>query len=214
MAYTTANVSNANVTVTHVYDSTIKDRLIKFNNNPISYDENGCPTSYNGKTYTWTKGKLTSVSSGTIPYGTNNYTYVYDAYGRRTQKNQSMLSLSGSMPSNITINTSYDYDTSGRLIRETILSCYTIGNFITTEKLYLYDESGVIGMIYTDNDISSTYYFDRNIRGDVIGIFDSTGTRIAKYSYDAWGNCTISSTTNSTIANANPFSALALIAFR
>ena len=109
------------------------------------------------------------------------------------------------MPSNITINTAYDYDTSGRLIRETILSCYTIGNFITTEKLYLYDESGVIGMIYTDNDISSTYYFDRNIRGDVIGIFDSTGTRIAKYSYDAWGNCTISSTTNSTIANANPF---------
>ena len=205
LAYTTANVSNANVTVTHVYDSTIKDRLVKFNNNPISYDENGCPTSYNGKTYTWTKGKLTSVSSGTIPYGTNNYTYVYDAYGRRTQKNQSMLSLSGSIPSNITINTSYDYDTSGRLIRETILSCYTIGNFITTEKLYLYDESGVIGMIYTDNDISSTYYFDRNIRGDVIGIFDSTGARIAKYSYDAWGNCTISSTTNSTIANANPF---------
>ena len=52
---------------------------------------------------------------------------------------------------------------------------------------------------------SSTYYFDRNIQGDVIGIFDSTGTRIAKYSYDAWGNCTILSTTNSAVANINPF---------
>ena len=204
--YTTDDISGDPTSEdSFTYHSTVKDRLTKFNNLSISYDSNGCPTSYNGKTYTWTKGRLTSVSSGTLPYSVNTYTYVYDAYGRRTQKNQSTVSLSGSTPSNITINTKYDYDSSGRIIRETTVSSYTVGNFITTEKLYLYDESGVIGMIYTANGTSSIYYFDRNIRGDVIGIFDSTGTRVVKYSYDSWGNCTISSTTNSTIANANPF---------
>ena len=86
-----------------------------------------------------------------------------------------------------------------------MLSCYVIGNFITTEKLFLYDESGVIGMIYTNNGTSTTYYFQRNIQGDVIGVYDTNGNEVAKYGYDAWGKCTILSTTNSTIAYANPF---------
>ena len=36
-------------------------------------------------------------------------------------------------------------------------------------------------------------------------IFDTSGNMVAKYLYDAWGNCTISSeTTNAIVANANP----------
>ena len=59
-------------------------------------------------------------------------------------------------------------------------------------------------MVYTANGTSSTYYFDRNIKGDVIGIYDTSGAKIVNYSYDAWGNCTISSSSNLTIAKANP----------
>ena len=59
-------------------------------------------------------------------------------------------------------------------------------------------------MVYTANGTSSTYYFDRNIKGDIIGIYDTSGTKIVNYSYDAWGNCTISSSSNLTIAKANP----------
>ena len=59
-------------------------------------------------------------------------------------------------------------------------------------------------MVYTANGTSSTYYFDKNIKGDVIGIYDTSGTKIVNYSYDAWGNCTISSSSNLTIAKANP----------
>ena len=57
--------------------------------------------------------------------------------------------------------------------------------------MYLYSDSGIVGMVYTANGTSSTYYFDRNIKGDVIGIYDASGAKIVNYSYDAWGNCTI-----------------------
>ncbi|MBO5323695.1 MAG: hypothetical protein J6A88_06315, partial [Oscillospiraceae bacterium] len=37
---------------------------------------------------------------------------------------------------------------------------------------------------------------------DVVGIYNTSGTMVAKYIYDAWGNCTISG--NTAIAKANP----------
>lgn len=63
----------------------------------------------------------------------------------------------------------------------------------------------MVSFIYTTSGASNTYYYDRNIRGDVIGIYDASGTRIVKYGYDSWGNCTILSATDYTVANANPF---------
>ena len=60
-------------------------------------------------------------------------------------------------------------------------------------------------MAYTLNGATTIYYFHRNLLGDVIGIYDTSGTLVAKYLYDAWGNCTISSeTTNNALAKANP----------
>jgi RHS repeat-associated protein len=42
--------------------------------------------------------------------------------------------------------------------------------------------------------------------GDIVAIYDTVGAKVAEYTYDAWGNCKIeSSTTNYTVANANPF---------
>ena len=53
--------------------------------------------------------------------------------------------------------------------------------------------------------VSSIYYFQRNLQGDVVAIYDINGTLKAKYLYDVWGNCTIASeTTDYTVANANP----------
>ena len=112
------------------------------------------------------------------------------------------MSLAGTMPSQTTIATSYDYDNSGRLIRENIVSSYSAGNMSTTEKIYLYDESGVIGMVYTADGTSATYYFRRNLQGDVVAIYNRKGQKQAEYAYDAYGNCTIIDNTNSDIANA------------
>ena len=47
------------------------------------------------------------------------------------------------------------------------------------------------------------YYYVTNLQGDIIAILDSTGNCVAEYSYDAWGNCTITQDTEG-IANINP----------
>ena len=57
---------------------------------------------------------------------------------------------------------------------------HVVGNFITTEKLFLYDEPGVIGMIYTANGTSTTHYFQRNIQGDVVAIYDTNSNKVAE----------------------------------
>ena len=60
-------------------------------------------------------------------------------------------------------------------------------------------------MELTTGGATNLYYFQRNLLGDVIAIYDTNGTLKAKYLYDAWGNCTISSeTTSYDVANANP----------
>ena len=120
IAYTTENVSNDNVTETHVYDSTIKDRLVKFNNISISYDANGCPTYYNGRNYTWTKGKLTRVHCGAAQQPGSLYAdckFTYDAYGRRLSKSYTYDPNPASTSDySYTYNTTYYYDNSGRLV--------------------------------------------------------------------------------------------------
>lgn len=50
---------------------------------------------------------------------------------------------------------------------------------------------------------TTTYYFQRNLLGDVIGIYNTSGTKVSGYAYDAWGNCTITLNTNG-IATKNP----------
>ena len=52
--------------------------------------------------------------------------------------------------------------------------------------------------------------FDKNTLGDVIALRDSNGNIIARYEYDAWGNCTVMNgygtvnTSSSFIGNINP----------
>ena len=67
----------------------------------------------------------------------------------------------------------------------------------------MYDnEDNVCGIIY--NDVP--YYFFKNLQGDVIAIVDKDAQTVAKYSYDAWGVCTISQDSSDCgIATVNPF---------
>ncbi|MBQ5793963.1 MAG: RHS repeat-associated core domain-containing protein, partial [Clostridia bacterium] len=58
-------------------------------------------------------------------------------------------------------------------------------------------------MQYTGSSAAGTYYFQRNLLGDVVGIYNTAGTKVAGYAYDAWGNCTITLDANG-IATRNP----------
>ena len=50
----------------------------------------------------------------------------------------------------------------------------------------------------------TTYYFQRNLLGDVVAIYDTTGTKVVEYAYDAYGNCTIKQGAGNTISKINP----------
>ena len=170
----------------------------------------GCPTTYEGKTATWSKGRLSRLFKGTLATGTSNYNYSYNALGQRVSKSYSYLAgTSGNNPVQAGQVTAYSkdffYDHSGRLIAESGSKTYYGTGAENESIVYLYDESSIIGMEYTLNGATSRYYFQRNLQGDVVAIYNANGVLKVKYLYDAWGNCTISSeTTDYVVANANP----------
>ena len=50
------------------------------------------------------------------------------------------------------------------------------------------------------------FYYLYNLQGDVVAIVRATtGQIVAKYSYDAWGNCTVTNATGYTVGDKNPF---------
>ena len=51
----------------------------------------------------------------------------------------------------------------------------------------------------------STYYYEFNVQGDIIGIIDSTGTKVVEYTYGAWGDILSGTgTLADTIGQRNP----------
>ena len=57
-------------------------------------------------------------------------------------------------------------------------------------------------MIYNDHP----FYFRKNLQGDVIAITEWSGETVARYTYDAWGKCTIVDLARAhEIATVNPF---------
>lgn len=138
----------------------------------FSYDELGNPTEYKGQDFEWTRGRM--LSSGS--QRGNNFTYKYDANNLRYEK-----TVNGT-------RTQYYYN-GERLQGE------KRGNKVI---YYFYGLEGVAGMVYD----GAYYFFEKNIVGDVIGIYSSNHTKVASYDYDAWGNIL---TKSGTLADINPF---------
>ena len=104
----------------------------------------------------------------------DNLSFSYNANGIRTRKGDIYYELDGS---NIISETKYN-----NTIR------------------YYYSNSGLIGFRYNNE----YYYYEKNLQGDITGIYDNNANLVGSYIYDAWGNCTI--TTNiDNIAGINPF---------
>jgi RHS repeat-associated protein len=212
-AYTTGSVEGLSAlsTDSYTYDTTNKDELTHFGGAFAPCNAMGYHSGYNGYLILWTNGKLSRLTKGFLPIGMHDYNYSYNALGQRVGISYTYTPPRSPSSSPVAMGTllgyskSYDYDQSGRLISESRTNEY-YGELDDSEKIvFLYDESGMVGFIYTTSGASNTYYYDKNIRGDVLGIYDTNGTRIVKYSYDAWGNCTIdSSTTNTALAKINP----------
>ena len=192
------------------YHGTYKDRLTSYGYNSITYNSIGYPTRCGDRVFTWDKGKLVRFYDDIDPNSSSSsddYRFTYDAYGRRLSKVYEYdpgPDYSGDFTTKI--ETNYYYDHNGRLVRETSDEDFTESASIYRELIYLYDESGMVGVLYNfNNSNTKAFYYRRNLCGDVVAIYDKSGVRKAEYAYDAYGNCEIIySASDTDIAKINP----------
>ena len=163
---------------TYTYgDTNWRDLLTKFDDQSITYDASGNPTSYyNGTRWTfgWSNGRSLTSASG----GGNTISYTYDLQdGARSSK---------------TVNgTKHTYIyAGGKLLRET---------YGDTTLDFLYDVNGrPYAMVVNE---TTTYHYITNLQGDVMYMVDSSGATVATYDYDPYGKVI---TATGTMASTNP----------
>ncbi len=96
-----------------------------------------------------------------------------------------------------------------QIVKETV---YT-GTAESYTLVYLYDENGApIGMRYRTPAMAANtfqnFFFEKNLQGDIVAVYNETGTKVISYTYDAWGRVveTVhSSTGTNAYAQYNPF---------
>ena len=165
------------------------DLLTSINGTQITYDPIGNPLAYyNGETnyeFTWSGRQLVEALVG------NQYVYCsYNDEGYRTTK----------------------------MNRGVVTTFYLSGSQIVAEEkngnvtIYLYDASGSpIGMQYHGasyaEDAWDIFWYEKNLQGDIIAVYNEAGTKLISYTYDAWGgfSSTYHNGGSSTVVGNNPF---------
>ena len=189
---------------------TVTSKLV----NSMEYDNYGNIKTKNGIEYTYDttwKDLLLQVGTGdnsTISYDDQGNPLTYLGHTLTWEKGRQLKKFD---------NIEYTYNANGiRTSKKVngVLHTYTLdGTKILRESwsgktiIPLYDnEDNVCGILY--NNVP--YYFIKNLQGDVIAIVDKDAQTVARYSYDAWGKCTITEacielTNGVDIATINPF---------
>ncbi len=109
----------------------------------------------------WNAGRMSTVFIGTPTTGTNKYIYSYNAKGQRVGMTHSYLppkgqSSSGAITFDVLQSSSkqYYYDNFGRLVAERKTENYKNRGTVNTEITYLYDESSMVGFMYSANGVT------------------------------------------------------------
>ena len=164
-----------NVTTNYAYSATWGDLLTKYGTEDNIIYNNGYPTTYRGKTFSWDRNMLSSYTKN---YGTT-YSFTYDVYGKRikTQYDSSQ--------------TSYFFYDGDRLIAEHM---YMLNQSTPTLKVhYLYDNEGVCACkIYykgTNNNEYAYYTVTKDIFGNIVRLDGEEGC-VLKITYSAFGEPT------------------------
>jgi RHS repeat-associated protein len=153
------NTNNLIKTDTYEYNNTLwEDRLTKFNNESITYNEIGNPLTIGTKELTWINGRqLDTYKDNEL-----DIKYTYDKNGIRNSK-----IING-------VETKYFTENNKIIFEE------SNNNMI----YYIRDEEGsLIGIKYNDK----VYYYIKNLQEDIIGITDSDYNEICIYEYDSFG---------------------------
>jgi len=169
-AYSTEDVETATNTVQYGYHDKRGwgDLLTSYGNTNYTYDEIGNPLTKGTTSYTWEHGReLTAISVNGLPG-----TYTYDADGMRTARTYG--------------SASYKYVYSGSQL---VQMEYHSGSTNVT-LAFTYDAQGT-PVSFTASGVQ--FYYLTNLQGDVVGITNASGGVVARYTYDAWGTCAVSS---------------------
>jgi len=190
-------------TITYGYDAGEywRDRLTSYDGQTITYDGVGNPVSYLGYDFTWENGRqLTEIQAG----GVDVAAYEYSGDGIRIAK--------------VVDGIRYEYTLDGTQVQAIAYELEETAGGVTYPVYYLlqftYDESGSpASMRYIERKgatltyrVDQTYYYVKNMQGDVVALTNAAGSIVAIYIYDAWGNQTVSwSTGQQWVAEMNPF---------
>jgi len=162
----TEDLTNPTMNRVYAYEAGT-DRLISYKGQPIVYDEIGNPTSYRGKIMTWQKGRqLASYRNGSVTYG-----FEYNADGIRTNKTGGGVTT--------------EYVLNGSQVMRQIINDGTT----TYVADYLYHENGT-PMAFAYYPLGGTpvyYFYETNLQGDIVAIYDSNGAKVVGFRYNAWG---------------------------
>src|SRR5690554_1703568 len=176
-------------TINYEYCTTYPDRLIKYGikgkEKDILYQDPfaGNPTFYGkdnqGIYFTWEGRRLNRY------YDNGNdltIDYTYNDQGLRVRKEMSNGAI-----------TKYYYEGSN-LISEVTGS---------RKKSFLYDEANQLyGLIYNNK----TYYYIKDILGNILGLIDNEGKVVVEYRYNAFGELlSITGSLKDTLGKENPF---------
>ena len=72
--------------------------------------------------------------------------------------------------------------------------------------MYFYDQNGApVSFRAKSGGTYASYYYVKNLQGDIVAITNSSGVKVVEYTYDAWGK-TLSTTGSlaSTVGASNP----------
>ena len=219
-AFSTSSTGSSTETISYLYDeeSGWNDLLTSYDGLEIAYDEIGNPTKivddfYSGSNGIWEEYGYEFVWSGRQLMGRRYYdNYCGDIWYDESMDMGFSYNADGIRTGKTVYETEYQYILNGtQIIGETWTEYETEHTLF-----YIYDESGSpLGIQYrTDayGDGEFTYFFfEKNLQGDIVAVYNANGRKIGSYVYDAWGNFSITTTsTNTSLENSivnsyNPF---------
>ena len=187
--YTTESTisSYPNLTLSYIYEG---DRLVRCVGlgSDNTYDGLGNPLTYSTglstATFTWQNGRQLATATK----GSTSVSYTYNDSGIRTSKRVNgidhIYTLNGS-----------------QIVSE---------SWGGTIVVYLYDENGSpFGMQYRNSTMAESvfvnFFFEKNLFGDIVAVYNESGVKVISYYYDAWGNHTVTYNTNSFFHFYSPF---------
>ena len=152
-------------------DSTYSDITYDAIGNPILFTDSDDPECYTS--LTWNGRQLLSIAKYNPDYD-GTISYAYNADGIRIRKEYG--------------DWRWEYDLSGSaIIRARV---YDVNTHLYT-LLFMYDENGspfAMSVKDASSGTVKTYYYEKNLQGDIVGIMNEAGYKVVSYTYDAWGN--------------------------